>query len=532
VKRSPNTLLAIIFVFAFSTLGFSSATNVYITQNGSSQGNCTTNPQTPAWFNSSSNWGSGAAQIGPGTTVLLCGTITTPLAAQGSGSNGNAITILFDTLASITATCGGNGCLATTRQANIIVDGGTSCGWINQIQVPCNGTVRSSATQPSGSQFGIEGSNCTNCEFRNLNIGPIYVATSGGTQPSGDIRGIQALPSAGTGTWLVHNNIVHDSSSAIVYVPNGSNDNGFEDYNNVTYSINSSTDISNNNNGTLTGALVHDNNFGSTANWDGSGCPNHHNSLHLFSYTQTASGLQYYNNLINGNWGTCPTGGLFIEGNSSLVSNVTVFNNVWMLTYTPTSMGNGIVNISANSGGYIKFYNNTVIGESGSSDNCVFLSSSVSGATIDAENNIVSGCNGQIIASNTGLSLFATVDHNLYGGTSSSTPLAVNCGESGCTYYNYSSWQSACSCDSHSSFNSSTSYWGGSNITGKLLSTSPALNAGANLTSLGITGLNSDATGTARPGGTTPWAIGAYQMSGGSTTPTPPAPTGLTAIVH
>ena len=71
---------------------FASATNVYITQNGSPSGNCTSGVQPPAFFNNPANWGTGASQIGPGTTVLVCGSFTgaagaTELTFQGSGAS-------------------------------------------------------------------------------------------------------------------------------------------------------------------------------------------------------------------------------------------------------------------------------------------------------------------------------------------------------------------------------------------------------------------------------------------------------------
>jgi hypothetical protein len=502
---------------------FASATNVYITPDGSSQGACTTNPQTPAWFNNAANWGNGTSQIGPGTTVLLCGTVTSPLTFQGSGTSSNPITLTFDTGAVISATCGGNGCLAATNQSYVIVDGGTTCGWVNQVQVPCNGTVESSVAEPPGSSFGIEASGCLNCEFRNLNIGPIYTVTSGGTQPAGDVRGIQALPSTGTGTWKVHNNIIHDTSSSIVYVPNGSNDSGLQAYNNVTYNINSSVDMSNNNNGTFTGASIHDNHFGSTQNWDTNGCDNHHNSLHLFSYTQTATGVYYYNNRVDGNWGNCPTSELFMEGSGSLINSVYVFNNLFLATYIQEN--NGIVNITANN---LQFYNNTIIGASQSGDNCLFLSTISGNGSIYAENNVISGCVGQLLASNTAMNQFTKIDYNTYGGTSGSTPWAVSCGETGCTYFGFSGWKPACSCDTHSTFGASNTYVG-VNSDGNLQSGSPAVGAGTNLANLGIAGLGSDMTGVQRPGGVLPWDEGPLNFS--SVAP-PAPPTGLSVVVQ
>jgi hypothetical protein len=529
VNGLRNLILAVMFVILAA--GFSTASDIYIAQNaagGNSGADCA-DAHAVAWFNNSANWGSGAGQIGPGTTVHLCGTISTNLAAQRSGSNGNPITIFFESGANITSACGGGGCLSTKSLAYIIVDGGSTCGWINQTQVSCNGTIQSSTASPSGSQFGIEATGCANCEFRNLNIGPIFVTTANGVQASGDIRGIQFLPSAGTGTALVHNNIVHDAASGIVYVPNGSNDNGFQAYNNSEYNINSSVDISNNNSGMLTAALIHDNHFGSTGNWDNAGCPEHHNSLHAFAYTTTNSGIKYYNNFIDGNWGTCSTGGLFIEGSGSLNYNVAAFNNIWAMQYPSNSgnMANGIVNITA--GGFIKFYNNTVIGSNGNGDNCVALNALTSDSTnIYIENNIISGCNGQTLFSNTGLNYFTTVNNNVYGGSSSSTPFAVNCGSSGCNYYGYSQWKSACSCDASSFFNSSYSYWNGNSSTGQLNSGSPAINAGANLTDLGIAALSLDHDGNPRPSSGA-WTSGALDYSSVSSIA---PPTGLAALVQ
>src|ERR1700685_1857894 len=62
------------------------ASTVYVAQSaaGSANGSSCTNAYAVTFFNASSNWGTGASQIGPGTTVDLCGTITTELTAHGS----------------------------------------------------------------------------------------------------------------------------------------------------------------------------------------------------------------------------------------------------------------------------------------------------------------------------------------------------------------------------------------------------------------------------------------------------------------
>jgi len=514
VKRKRTPLWLFLFVCVCTIAGFCSATDIYITPTGTAQGVCTTSPQPPSWFNTASNWGSGSAQIGPGTTVHLCGTISTPLTAQGSGSNGSPITIFFESGASITAACGGSGCLNAAGLSYIVVDGGTACGWSSMMQGACNGTIKSSTATPSGSTFGIVATTCSNCEFRNLNIGPFFQAVAYGAYPTGDVRGIEG--GGGSGTWLVHNNIITYASSAIVYIPSTSNDTALQVYNNVTANINSSVDISNSNNGTMNAALIHDNHFGSTAVWDQTGCSDHHNSLHAFAYTTTNNNIQYYNNLIDGNWGTCSTGGLFIEGNGSVNNNVTVFNNLWNIS-SYTQMNNGIVYISA--GGSVRFYNNTILGLMQSGDVCLGVLG-LTGASIYMENNIISGCN-TLLSNGTGsnISLFTDVDYNVYGWNTSSPWTDQNIPA---WYSTISSWRAHCSCDIHSTFGAASNYVG-LNSSGVPSSSSPAVGAGATLT--GLAALNYDITGTA-PERAAPWNCGAYTLRSA-----PPNPSNLTATV-
>lgn len=71
------------------------AVSVYLAQSaqGNGDGSSCANARAASWFNSSSNWGSAATAIGPGTTVRLCGSVTTSLTFQGSGASGNPVTI-------------------------------------------------------------------------------------------------------------------------------------------------------------------------------------------------------------------------------------------------------------------------------------------------------------------------------------------------------------------------------------------------------------------------------------------------------
>jgi hypothetical protein len=528
VNGPRKFLLIVASILTFSPLMFSSATNIYITQDGSSKGACTASPHNAAWFNSSSNWGGGTSQIGPGTTVLLCGTISSPLTVQGSGTSSAPLTISFDTNASITIpVCPSSGCLNIANQSYVIVDGGTACGWVSQAQVACNGSVQATASGSAygnggTSSFGIEASNCSYCEVRNLQIANIYQHTSSNDTPGGDFRAIDqaGLTSAGA-TFKVHNNVLHDSADGFDYIPGSSGDNGMYYYNNYSYNMGAHGNIANNNNGTITGAQIHDNYFGSTANWDSPGCFNHHNSFHVFSYVQTASGIQYYNNTIGGNWGNCPTSELFFEGSGSLISNVSVFNNVFGATYVQEN--NGIVSLTA--GGSNLFANNTVIGAFASGDTCVFLNNN-SGGKWTVENNLVNSCY-QPFFTNGSASQFSIMDYNTWGGTSGS-PWGVQCGN-GCTYYpSLPAWTSGTGLDSHSNWGNNNTYPAVTSE-GILQSGSPAINSAVNLTSLGVVALNMDAAGNPRPA-SGQWTGGAFNYNSAGQPPS--APTGLMATVN
>ena len=118
-----------IVVFATVSL-WGSVASVQVTQSGSASGSCTSNVQTPAFFNNSANWGSGATQIGPGTVVLFCGTFTgtagqTGFTFQGSGTAGSPITLQFVTGAQMTAPYWGSA-ISCSGKSYVTVNGGTN----------------------------------------------------------------------------------------------------------------------------------------------------------------------------------------------------------------------------------------------------------------------------------------------------------------------------------------------------------------------------------------------------------------------
>jgi hypothetical protein len=181
--------LLLIVVFAVSIAAgsaFASASNIYITQNGSPSGNCKSNVQTLAFFNNASNWGSGSNQIGPGTTVLLCGTFTftkgsSGLNVMGSGSSGNPVLVQFDTGATLQSPAfsgfGSGGAAIVINGVNYVVIDGQNAGVVENTlngspsQTTCLGgncTVQQSST-------GIYIHETTGVEIRDLVIQNIYM---------------------------------------------------------------------------------------------------------------------------------------------------------------------------------------------------------------------------------------------------------------------------------------------------------------------------------------------------------------------
>jgi hypothetical protein len=117
--------------------------------------------------------GTGATQIGPGSTVHLCGTISTTLTVPTSvGVGGNPIEVLFESSATI-STPASNGINIKGSSNNWIVDGGGVGGTNGSIQNTANG---SNLAQQVSVLKGIDISGTTGTvEIRNIAIFNQYV---------------------------------------------------------------------------------------------------------------------------------------------------------------------------------------------------------------------------------------------------------------------------------------------------------------------------------------------------------------------
>jgi pectate lyase len=543
-----NKILIVMFLLApsFAISTQAQAPHVYVTQTGSSVGNCTGTPLlSAAGFNNQASWGTGSNQIGPGTTVLLCGTITTELNAHGSGTATSPILIQFDTNAMISLpVCdNSNGCLYIGGISHIIIDGGSN----GIIQDTANGTAGANHL-PS---FGIQASNASNVEIRNLTIQNLYVRASGDSAPIDPSTDSGIYFNASGGNISIHDNTFHDIGWALDLFENMGS--GITIYNNNIYNVDHGVALAPNcsSNCTANNTSIHDNHIHDTANWDDPADDNHHDGIHIYTQDNggggggggSINGLSIYNNLFDGSWGAHFTSQIYCQAGanqggppavSGVLENVSIFNNLFLMPNAIAS-GNGLMTCDGFTSGVNSVVNNTFVANPNQSGMyCVQLNDDVN---FTFQNNLMVGCGvGVYIYSRGnygGPPSFLAMDHNVYENVpkwefgAPTTPQG-----------SFSSWQSTCgayfaNCDASALGSFSQSAVDVNTSTGVPNASSSVLGAGVALSGLNISALDSDtsAGNTRSPSSrTAPWSVGAY--SGGTSSSQPSPPSGLVATVN
>lgn len=447
--------------------------DVFIAQSsaGADSGADCSNAHSAAYFNTSGNWGAGHS-IAPGKTVGLCGTITSTLTFQGDGTSGNPITLQFQSGSKISqAVCD---CLVMDNRSFITVDGGVN----GAVESNANGT---SFANHSGST-AIHATSCTNCEIKNLTVGPIYTIASGDTFicASGcavDNSGVRCLFYSGA-NWKIHDDTFHDASWCLY---GSGTANNLRIYNNNIYNFDhgwfpggATTPIY------FYGNHLHDMGIWDNCNAGGNNC--HHDGIHCFAIPgpDHYPAVYIYNNRWDGTVGGSTTSWIYLESNSgSSCSDSTskwyIFNNIFTSSdQVPTNPYVGSTTGTVVSPYYL--YNNTFTGPGAghfgsNQSNCAYSS-------VDFENNAVGGC------ASLGTSGSGVTDYNAYAdGT------GTNCFPAGCSTGAFTTWQGTGK-DTHGVYSPGGAV--GSNVTG----------VGTNLTSLcagDLIPLCSDINGNARP---------------------------------
>jgi hypothetical protein len=544
---------AAILIFASGTSA--SATNVFLSQSGGGSGTSCSDTLPVSWFNSSANWGSGSAQIGPGTTVHLCGTISgtagaTGLTAQGSGASGNPITILFESGANMTAPY-----WAVAIKLNgvswIVVNGGlnTPCGYTPAVgsEGACNGIIQNTANGsagtmcPSGNNCQYQQNSqallmqpCSNCEVKNLGVINLYMHNVA-TDEAADQNFINAVNTYGSGTTIDHNSF-HDIGWAIQCA-----------HSNITVNNN---DISRMDHGfaigaatneTVTGIVIHDNHWHDMANWDDNANQYHHDGIHIWAQTSNdqVTGVLIYNNRFDGDSGNNLTGWDWAE---TSVNNMTRFNNVYVMDTAHSRYSN--VGVSSWSGEGTTMignasYNETILGANYHNGGC--LGGTYLG-NVSVMNSVLVGCStGMGFGNNTSISPNG-INNNVYENVEADAGDSNGFNFDGPFVSTLSAWRALLPAGSGQDANAKMGTLAQINLnssTGLPQSNSIAAGSGQNLASLCIqnggskpNALCSDINGNPRPGpGQGAWDAGAYQFSG-ATASQPPAPTNLTATVQ
>jgi hypothetical protein len=418
--------------------------------------------------------------------------------------------------------------------------------------------------------------------IKNLAIYDLYVRTSTTDETTGNSSPApgQAIflndNSGPTTNVLVTNCLMHDLGSGLVQqytTGTGPMEMSFTTIYNANWNYYGADRGANS---SLTGLLIHDNWVYNWQIWnDTVGNDFHHDGF--FPVTDNSGSVitnpTFYNNMFGPGFGNSyHTGAIYCNEN---IDGVTVFNNIF-IAGTGEYVGNELITCGSSTTSPSSYYNNTFIHNGWA----IGTSPSATG-TSNIKNNLgyalsTSDAGGQSSAliytnSITAGSTWGSNNNSYYGYGSPQEPFLYSS-----STHTLAQWQSATSCSGCDANDVTTnpnvtlpsiSYASYTNYNidtltnpttvGQLASGSPAIGAGANLASLGITGttatnsvctgsgtplsgctgtgtgsygtysLATDLAGVARPS-TGAWDIGAYEYSSGSSDTTPPAaPSGL-----
>jgi hypothetical protein len=499
------------------------ANDIYLAQNaaGGATGADCADAVPYTLFNSSSNWGSGGTQIGPGTTVHLCGTITAPPGASGflgfhaSGTNGNPITLKFETGAILQAPYwGGGGAITTNANSWVTIDGGTN----GILQATQNGT--SLANQQDGEGVVAEGG--SDVTIQNLTISNLYVHTNSLADESGQ-------NSIGIDIWSGSNLSVigctlHDMKWAIRFsYATGHTFSTMTASNNTIYNIDHGiflTDSSASGSAIMSGFTLSGNTVHDFANWDDNNDDNHHDAFHLNTNSSSTlfTNFYLYNNYVYGDPGIRGNAGFFsFPASVGSESGLYIFNNVFVNTSSGHCWANGSVALAGVSTSNV--VNNTFVSQATSCKDIGFVYE-LGSTGVTFENNIGQNTENAAVYAPTPGAVVA-LDHNNYYQSSSWN-------FSGTWYNSLAGWESGTGFDRNSGVlnpNLDANFKPGSG--------SAVIGKGANLSSLcsAVPQLCGDKNGTVRPSSGA-WDIGALQ-SGGSAADNPPnAPSDLSVVVN
>jgi len=481
---------------------FTTGENIYISQisQGNDSGTDCNNAHSVNWFDTTVNWGNGVGIIGPGDTVHVCGTISTTLTIQGSGTAGNPITIYFEKNAKLSAPIwtgawwGVEGAIQANNVNYIILDGGT------------NGVIEATDSGTELEQVGSTGimfSGVSNSEIKNFYIKNMYVRTSTAGEDGG---GVAIRVSSGSNN-SIHNNHITETKTAIAYIyPQGGISKNIKIYNNTISRINWGISLGESDvNAKADNISIYSNDIGDMYNWDDPLDHFHHDGIHAFAMAQgdEVTNLKVFNNYIHGAMGIHVTAMIYTEGN---VINPIYFNNILVNTGAH-GISNGMIRATSKG----RIYNNTFIDFIHGADMGIDAASDS-----DIKNNLFYGNSitwMAPIAIHQPINANTHSDNNLLFNKNGNIEMITFDSTGTGHFYSLSDWRTNFNLDIDS-INADPLLMNPKLLNGNyhLQASSPAIDSGINLSSYctGVPELCFDKDGIPRPQGSA-WDIGAYE---------------------
>jgi hypothetical protein len=496
---------------------------IYIAQAGagaqSGEDSCS-NAHPLSWLESASNWGSGSGKVAPGTTVNLCGTLTEPIVAHGSGESGKPITLEFAPSARIAMPkCPTSGCIDTNGERYLTIRG-TGESQRGLIEDTNQGTGKEEG-HITDYLVGIYAEGCEGCTFEYLNVENLYVKTS--TADPTEAASIEGIRFGGSNitiahdtfnnvgwalysNWVANNGPVHIEHNVFTRVGHG-----FAS----TSAFRSAQ--------TIVGPIIFAHNeIYDQKPWDSTNGVNHQDGLHCFRSADSGTvaphydGFYIYDNRIGPETGIYMNSSFYLEGTTGPAcadgsSKLWVFDNVTVRNEDPVN-GGGQGGLYMGTG-EDRAYNNTFIGPEDAEAGGVCVAVQNVSENDRFKNNIVTRC-GKLIEG--GKSYFAAegLNHNLYAGGDGNNFICGGEQQSALSY-----WRSCTGQDTEGTKDESSNAkikMSQREEDGKLESGSAAEGAGVNLTSECetlptevATACEENILGEPRPK-TGAWNIGAY----------------------
>lgn len=476
------------------------AATFYIAQTatGAADGSSPANAKAVSYLNDSNNWGAGKP-FAPGAIIGLCGTITSTITVQGSGTSGSPITLYFMPGAKMSAPAFVDWAIRIDRKDWITVDGGVD----GIIENTANGSNRAHQIASAG----IAGDSCNHLLVHHLTVRNIYVHDDRADITNQDFFGLCISNSSGAAgaftdfevhdCHLSHAGIGVNADYGVVSAVNW--------HHNTIRNCNWGGRIGDRGVGAITSNIqIHHNDVADYANWDTDIDLYHHNGFYCWAESGGhLRDVRQYANLLGPGYGNCfdrpggcATSGLFFSGN---IGDILVYNNLFLADEGGDAPASGFIVLwstqpfgSGNTG--LRALNNTIVG-TGGGKGITFIGR----GGYEAKNNVIVAVTTAIYFSLTGGLGVLDSDYNLAYGLTAGQEFSQSTTGAG-NFYSFAGWQGL-GHDTHGQV-SNPALTGSYHLGGG----SPGLNAATNL----FSSFTTDKDDVVRPS-TGPWHVGAYQ---------------------